>query len=239
MPIEEFTKTFSISRAMVIEPDDLRRLDAALKSFCDEVIYEVQCGPTSMKLDLKSLLALDNPPSRPISRIRIRSPYNAKANCNVSLRGGGIFGGIDGQFTGKPSSVETICQKFEDFADHVKPWYSRITATNPVMVALALCAVLILLLSLLSALYTRKRPPEPVDPQAQSQATLFLFGGFALAVFVTWLKSLIFPDFIVTIGHGAKRHQTLEYVRWTVAIGVVVGTIGSLIATAIVALWSA
>lgn len=236
MPIEDFTKTILVHRAMVIEPDDLRRFDAALRDFCDSVTYQIDCGPaTTMRLDIKSLLAHDNPPSRPITKIRIRSAYGSKVSCTVSLRGG-MFGGFEGEFTGKPASVETICQKFEDFADQVKPWYSRICAIDPMTLAFALCIGTFVGLQVLSAFYPRKGPPEAVDPQAQSRAMLFMFGFFGLAWIVSWLKSRIFPDFVVAIGHGAKRHQNLEWVRWGVVIALVVGTTGSLIATAIVAL---
>jgi hypothetical protein len=169
------------------------------------------------------LINLENPKSNQIKKIDFRlSSRDPYLTANISFekdRTNNIYT----HFVADSDEYTPIFDKLLYRIEATKPWYSKLSKTDFITYSLIAYFLLNVFGWILVALEVVQTSSGESDTQVEALARLLVFGIIGVLLFLGWLmnkfRNVVFPSGTFVIGHEAKRHKTLDKVRWTVVVG--------------------
>jgi len=238
------------SKALVITADGLRRIDAAVREFTDEVTYKV-CfsGRDASGWTLEQVIGYENPVDREIVGISLSGRTNSDYKRHLSLHIGNTWGltlGANGDVDGDPVEAENVADRVTAALNSMVPWYDWITRISFHLWCFFPTIAVIFSLWLVSAIYVTvtqpgvAAPPPAATPPASPRATLavqFLFfaiPAIAVATGLTldWVRDKVCPRLVFAIGQGEKRYADIDKYR-TMVFSLSVAAVGFIFSTTI------
>lgn len=227
-----------LTRALVVAPDDLRRLNNIVKAMLGDVEYEISCSDHIKRdfADLDALLAYDNPPSRRIMAIRLSRlhSFNKSFQLKLDTTPSNVFISINGD----EETVSKLSEAVEDRLAAMKPWYSFLVRADFLVFGILLyfAAHLALLVAATTGVFG---PAADAPSQSTLRGTatggLIVIGIIAAILVIggllNSLRARLFPLAVFLVGQGDQRHRHLEMIRQSVVIGAAVSLITGFILT--------
>ncbi|HBO44967.1 MAG TPA: hypothetical protein DD670_13765 [Planctomycetaceae bacterium] len=224
--------------------DDLKRIDGAMSAFGGPVSYEVHCSDgLTRELSLKELLSYENPQRKAIHSLKATSVSLEGDNKRTAI--------VDFEdryqrtiafyLNGFENDVEKFNSAMMDIVEGMRPWYAwfvgRFSAPMFAMVfGLVLGVLAVVLIWHLSACHDLPGAGTGaawVVLMANSVWLGSLFLSFMCAETIDNLKKRFFPAITFAIGQGAKRHDTMENIRWVIVVGSALAIVSGIVVSII------
>ncbi|HST04535.1 MAG TPA: hypothetical protein VLQ48_07350 [Chloroflexia bacterium] len=210
---------------VVIEPDDLHRIEEILQPLATEFTYSIKCSDDYEReyQNLTDLLAFENTPGRQIIQLRIRLRPGTPRTSGLLRITSFTSGNVQLDFSGEADAIAVPIQRLEEYLFGLQPWYSAFATTKGSWIA---CASSILLAFANITMLLIVQSPEkqiPAPWNAISQAVDLIIWSVLIWIIAYWvLRAKVFPMSTFCIGQGTKRYRTGDQVRWGVGIGFLV-----------------
>ena len=221
-------------RAFVLTTEELARLSKSFEDFGGGLEFEAKCsdGLNRHFDDFSEVAAYDNPPTRSIVALTIRTG-SGEDSAFLHLGGSGsdnVWINIRGQAGG----VVPLASAIDDRLAAIKPWYSWLAAGSElVTLAVFLVVSVGVGLLILYGLLTGGSLSEVISVERIIRG-MGLGIGFVGLVFVLslglgGLRAFLFPRSVFAIGRGSNAHEHREWIRRLVVGGFAVSFIASLL----------
>jgi hypothetical protein len=211
--------------AFAVDSDSLRKLDAILRQAQGEVVYRLTCsdGSTIEYPDLEQVLAFPNSPRRAITAMDVRAGWTGHAGCELKLKNRRILESVSYSVSGDERLVYDLSDKLDDWISQATEWYTFFSFpfTGAVFGLIGLAA----LTSVMTPLEQRFPHLKP------------LMDTLSIGLLVLLVSALVaiplFPVGSFLIGAGVKRYNNLRFIRYGIIATLILGVLGSIIATLI------
>jgi hypothetical protein len=240
-----------LQHAFVLTATQVKKVWQTLKDATGEVHATASCADhlERTSTSAEDVMDYENPRARQILRLEF-SARSPDFHREVYLQFGRSLHPITLRVTGCEPFVSRVKETLADILDGMRPWYSRLALLD---ITRAL-AILMLVLALGYSPVTCSKLISDISEGGPSMfARIPWWGGVLMGIVLVigvagylmldwglnWLQTRFFPVATFAIGQGEERYRVAEWVRggvlvsgvlFTIAIGLGISTLGSLIA---------
>jgi hypothetical protein len=220
------TKSAEFGKALVIGPQNLRRLSRLVSEYTGALRFSVDCddGSTLHPTSLDELLDLPNPVSTAINRVRLSSAYSGERTLNIVLDGTSEYRAGSYEAGGEDSEVYFVTQQIEQEIESCTQWYSWIAKTSSLKAFIAGGAVPFgaLVVAVATGL------------KGTSHLLRIVFAGIGFLLITIPLlsariKKAFFPYVVFRVGDGEARYVRLTDRRRNFGVSLVVAVVVSFV----------
>lgn len=171
---------------------------------------------------IDDVISYGNPPKAEIISINFHGFDRSTGNYAAVIVGTEHSINLSFSISGTAMQVSETRERLINIADSIKPWYDRITRLD-FFVVYGLALFFFGVYSTLLSQSNKKLEYTPLQAFYVMLAGVALVGlGSALAWFLNKLRSKIFPKSVFQIGHGVRREELCDKIRWCVIIAFIV-----------------
>lgn len=220
---------FDSKKAFVLTQRDVKKIWDLLEGAGLEVEATLECadGISRKTKSLTEVLEYDNVQRAEIRALRL-SGYSSEISAFSTITLGGMHStSVTCSLNGHVDKVAEMRIKLIDVVDGMKPWYDLCARIDFGLLLLGFFMFWVVFFSFLG----NGKPKAEVAPIQALYSTSIALGTFILLGLAGWgmtrLRRKYFPISVFEIGHGLKRHDFAEKVRWGVVVAFVVGLAGA------------
>ncbi|QGT81328.1 hypothetical protein [Pseudomonas coronafaciens] len=187
-----------------------------------EAVMDCGDGISRRTTLLNDVVNYSNPPKAQLESVKFHGYNRSKGNYATVFVGAEHSINLSFSLTGTAVQVSDTRERLVNIFDSIKPWYDRVTKLDFFVVL----GLILIFGGMYSTLLSQSKPKADYTPL---QAFYILGGsvalvvsGAALAWFLNKARSKIFPKAVFQIGHGIRREEFSEKIRWCVVVAFVV-----------------
>ncbi|MEN5312391.1 hypothetical protein [Pseudomonas koreensis] len=208
---------------------DVKKIWDLLEDAGLEVEATLECadGISRKTKSITEIFDYDNLPRAEIKTLRLSGFSSEVRSFSTISLGSDRSTKVTCSLNGHVDKVAEMRIKLMDIVDGMKPWYDLLARVDFSLLALGFFMFWGLFFSFLGS-GKSKAEIAPIQAFYSTSIAIGAFAAIALAGWVmTRLRSKYFPIAVFEIGHGLKRHEFAEKVRWGVVVAFVVGLAGA------------